>query len=45
MGLKGSATCQLVFVGRKQLRGWLIGNPPDESGIGQGIVQMFNMMN
>jgi len=45
MGLKGSATCQLVFGENNNCRGWLIGNPPDENGIGQGIVQMFNMMN
>lgn len=45
LGLKGSATCQMVFGENNNCRGWLIGNPPDENGIGQGIVQMFNMMN
>ncbi len=45
MGLKGSATCQLVFGENNGCRGWLIGNPPNEKGIGEGIQQMFHMMN
>jgi alkylation response protein AidB-like acyl-CoA dehydrogenase len=45
LGLKGSATTQLVTGESNNCRGWLIGNPPDENGIGQGIMQMFNMMN
>lgn len=45
MGLRGSATCQLVVGENNNCRGYLIGDPPDQRGIGQGIVQMFNMMN
>lgn len=45
MGLKGSATCALVVGENNGCRGWLIGNPPDENGVGEGIMQMFNMMN
>jgi len=45
MGLKGSATCQLVFGEENNCRGWLMGPAPDENGVGMGIVQMFNMMN
>ncbi|MEQ8201223.1 MAG: acyl-CoA dehydrogenase [Syntrophomonadaceae bacterium] len=45
MGLKGQATAQLVVGEQNNCRGWLIGNPPDENGVGQGIIQMFNMMN
>ncbi|CQB51962.1 Acyl-CoA dehydrogenase/oxidase C-terminal [Syntrophomonas zehnderi OL-4] len=45
LGLKGSATCQLVFGEENNCRGWLMGPAPDENGVGMGIVQMFNMMN
>lgn len=45
MGLKGSATAQLSVGEENNCRGWIIGNPPDENGVGQGIMQMFNMMN
>jgi len=45
MGLKGQATAQLVVGENNNCRAWLIGAPPDENGIGQGIRQMFNMMN
>jgi alkylation response protein AidB-like acyl-CoA dehydrogenase len=45
MGLKGQATAALVVGEQNNCRGYLIGNPPDENGVGQGIVQMFNMMN
>ncbi|AFM24840.1 acyl-CoA dehydrogenase [Desulfomonile tiedjei] len=45
MGLKGSATTQLIMGDNDNCRAWLIGNPPDEKGVGQGIMQMFNMMN
>lgn len=45
LGLKGSATAQLVVGENDNCRGWLLGNPPDENGIGEGIRQMFNMMN
>ncbi len=45
MGLKGSATAALVLGENNNCRGWILGNPPDENGNGQGIIQMFNMMN
>ena len=45
MGMKGSVTTQLVMGDNDNCRAWLIGDPPDENGVGQGIMQMFNMMN
>lgn len=45
LGLKASATAQLVVGENNECRGWLIGNPLDENGVGEGIMQMFNMMN
>lgn len=45
MGLKGQATAALVVGERNNCRGYLVGNPPDENGVGEGIMQMFNMMN
>jgi alkylation response protein AidB-like acyl-CoA dehydrogenase len=45
MGLKGSATAQLVAGDENNCRGWILGNPPGEDGKGEGIIQMFNMMN
>ena len=45
LGMKGSATTQLIMGDNNNCRAWIIGNPPDENGVGQGIMQMFNMMN
>ncbi len=45
MGLKGSATCTLAFGENDKCFGWLIGNPPGEDGKGEGMAQMFQMMN
>ncbi|HZK84449.1 MAG TPA: acyl-CoA dehydrogenase [Desulfosporosinus sp.] len=45
MGLKGSSTAVLSFGEESQCRGILLGSPPDEKGIGQGIAQMFKMIN
>ncbi|NPV26475.1 MAG: acyl-CoA dehydrogenase [Firmicutes bacterium] len=45
MGLKGSATCVLSFGENDNCRGILLGNPPNEEGAGEGIAQMFQMMN
>lgn len=45
LGLKGSATAALVVGENNNCRGYLIGNPPDEEGVGEGMMQMFNMMN
>ena len=45
LGLKGSATASLVVGENDNCRGWILGNPPDENGRGEGMKQMFNMMN
>ncbi|HPT68934.1 MAG TPA: acyl-CoA dehydrogenase family protein, partial [Syntrophomonas sp.] len=45
LGLKGSATCQLAFGENNNCLGWLIGNPPGDDGKGEGMAQMFQMMN
>lgn len=45
MGQHGSPTCALAYGENDNCRGYIIGNPPDESGKGQGIAQMFTMMN
>jgi alkylation response protein AidB-like acyl-CoA dehydrogenase len=45
LGLKGSATCSLSFGENNKCTGYLIGTAPQEDGKGQGIAQMFNMMN
>lgn len=45
MGLKGSATCTLSYGENNNCYGWLIGDPPGEDGKGQGMKQMFTMMN
>jgi Acyl-CoA dehydrogenases len=45
MGQHGSPTCSLAYGENDNCRGYIIGNPPDESGKGQGIAQMFTMMN
>ncbi len=45
LGLKGSATAALVVGENNNCRGWLVGNPPDAEGKGEGMAQMFNMMN
>ncbi|MFZ5651581.1 MAG: acyl-CoA dehydrogenase [Bacillota bacterium] len=45
LGLRGSATCMLSFGDNNDCYGWLLGSPPDEKGRGQGMAQMFQMMN
>ena len=45
MGLKGSPTCQLAFGENNNCFGYLIGNPPGDDGKGEGMAQMFQMMN
>ena len=45
MGQHGSPTCSLTYGSQGKCRGYIIGNPPDENGRGQGIAQMFVMMN
>lgn len=45
LGMRGSATCLLNFGENNECRGYLLGEPPDENGAGQGNYQMFKMMN
>jgi hypothetical protein len=45
MGLHGSPTCSLSYGENDSCLGYLIGDPPDASGKGRGIEQMFTMMN
>lgn len=45
MGLRGSATAVVSFGEENNCRGYLLGNPPDENGIAEGMPQMFQMMN
>lgn len=45
MGWKGAPTLMLSFGDEDNCRGILMGNPPDEQGAGQGMAQMFKMMN
>lgn len=44
MGIRGSATAALNFGENDNCRGILVGNPPVD-GKGEGIAQMFQMMN
>lgn len=45
MGIKGSATCVMAFGEENQCLGYILGNPPDAEGKGEGMAQMFQMMN
>ncbi|MGE5423387.1 MAG: acyl-CoA dehydrogenase family protein, partial [Ignavibacteriales bacterium] len=45
LGLKGSATCSLAFGEDNNCFGFMLGNPPGEDGKGEGMAQMFHMMN
>lgn len=45
MGQHGSPTCSLSYGENDSCRGYIIGDAPDASGKGQGIAQMFVMMN
>jgi len=45
MGLKGSSTAVLAFGEEGKCLGKLLGSAPDEKGIGQGMAQMFKMIN
>ncbi|MEA1962550.1 MAG: acyl-CoA dehydrogenase [Bacillota bacterium] len=45
MGIRGSATCVMSLGEENNCRGFLLGNLPGEDGKGQGMAQMFNMMN
>jgi alkylation response protein AidB-like acyl-CoA dehydrogenase len=45
MGLQGSATAVLNFGEEDSCRGYLLGKPLDEKGAGEGMAQMFKMIN
>jgi alkylation response protein AidB-like acyl-CoA dehydrogenase len=45
MGIKGSSTCVMAFGEDNQCRGYILGNSPDTEGRGEGMAQMFQMMN
>lgn len=45
LGLKGSATAVLSFGEESTCRGILLGEPPHANGLGQGMAQMFKMIN
>ncbi|MCR4400830.1 MAG: acyl-CoA dehydrogenase [Syntrophomonadaceae bacterium] len=45
LGLRGSPTCVINFGEEDNCLGFLIGDPPGEDGAGQGMAQMFKMMN
>jgi 3-(methylthio)propanoyl-CoA dehydrogenase len=45
MGQHGSPTCSLSYGVNDHCRGYIIGDSPDKTGKGQGISQMFVMMN
>lgn len=45
MGLKGSSTAVLTFGEEGKCLGKLLGSAPDEKGFGQGMAQMFKMIN
>ncbi|MGE5455022.1 MAG: acyl-CoA dehydrogenase [Methylocystaceae bacterium] len=45
LGLKGNPTCVINFGENNDCLGFLLGEVPGEDGIGQGLAQMFNMMN
>lgn len=45
LGLKGNPTCIVNFGEENNCIGYLLGDVPGEDGVGQGLMQMFNMMN
>jgi len=45
LGIKASATAVLNFGESDNCRAILLGNPPNSDGAGEGIAQMFQMMN
>lgn len=45
LGLHGNPTCVMNFGENDDCIGFLLGEAPGEDGIGQGLAQMFNMMN
>ncbi|MGS0765719.1 acyl-CoA dehydrogenase [Syntrophomonas curvata] len=46
LGQHGSCTAALAFGENNECRGWLLGkNPLENEGVGEGMAQMFQMMN
>lgn len=45
LGQYGSATASLTMGENDGCRGWLVGDPPDETGKAKGMAQMFQCMN
>ncbi len=45
LGHKGAPTCVISFGEEEKCKGFLLGDPPGEDGAGQGMMQMFKMMN
>ncbi|MBO8159568.1 acyl-CoA dehydrogenase [Thermosyntropha sp.] len=45
LGHRGSPTCVINFGEEGKCKGFLLGDPPGEDGAGQGMAQMFKMMN
>ncbi len=45
LGHKGSPTCVISFGDEGKCKGYLLGNPHGEDGVGLGMMQMFKMMN
>jgi alkylation response protein AidB-like acyl-CoA dehydrogenase len=45
LGLRGSSTCVISYGDEGKCRGFLLGSPPGEDGMAQGMAQMFKMMN
>ncbi|MGE5371988.1 MAG: acyl-CoA dehydrogenase [Solirubrobacterales bacterium] len=45
MGIRGSATCVVSFGEENNCLGYILGNVPDAEGNGEGMAQMFKMMN
>lgn len=45
MGIHGSVTCSLAFGENDNCYGWMVGPDPGPDGKGDGIRQMFRMMN
>ncbi|MCL6559505.1 MAG: acyl-CoA dehydrogenase, partial [Firmicutes bacterium] len=45
LGYRGSATAVLSFGEEDKCRGFLLGDPPGANGFGQGMAQMFKMIN
>jgi alkylation response protein AidB-like acyl-CoA dehydrogenase len=45
MGIRGSSTAVVSFGEEGRCLGYLLGEPPGDDGTGQGMAQMFDMMN